>query len=466
MNLQKIYDASPLWMQNAMATGYGFRTKRQRYGREYHKHLSFLDEFSSLSRTEQEAYQVWKLLRFLHHVKEKSSFYRELYAGIPVEDFTGLDDLKRLPVVTKDMLRENISRVVTVSTREAIIGHTGGTTGMSLEVKFTEENNQQRMAVLDHFKAGHGFINLKMRRATFSGKHIVPLGNFGHVFWRYNSAIRQMMYSSFHITEETCPHYIRSLNQFRPVAIDGFVSSISEIAEYMLRHGVRFDFKPAVVFPTSETVTPRHREMIEEAFVCKVRDQYSSSEGAPFVWECREGRLHYDLSTGVIENMEGSDEILVTSFATYGTPLVRYRIGDRMAFDSTGEICRCGHASPLVQSIEGRAVDYLYTTKGGKVNLGNVANIVKNASNSIIRAQFEQTDLTAIMARLVVDRKIFKEKHGNLLIEEMHHKFGDNMKVSIDIVENIPHAKSGKYALIINHMQGTTAVRGLEKPWS
>lgn len=31
--------------------------------------------------------------------------------------------------------------------------------------------------------------------------------------------------------------------------------------------------------------------------------------------------------------MEDSNEILVTSFTTYGTPLIRYKIGDKMIFE-------------------------------------------------------------------------------------------------------------------------------------
>jgi len=105
-----------------------------------------------------------------------------------------------------------------------------------------------------------------------------------------------MLYSSFHLTEKNITYYIDSLNDFKPVAIDGFVSSIYEIAFYIKRKKVKLKFQPKVIFPTSETLTEDYRKTIEEVFNCNVRDQYASSEGAPFVWECEYGNLHYDIT--------------------------------------------------------------------------------------------------------------------------------------------------------------------------
>ena len=105
------------------------------------------------------------------------------------------------------MLRENIESVMTIPESEAEISHTGGTTGKSLTVRSTRDDEFQRMAMLDHFKSRVGFEHLKMRRATFNGKHIVPPRQKKKVFWRYNAACKQMIYSSFHLTEDNeIPH--------------------------------------------------------------------------------------------------------------------------------------------------------------------------------------------------------------------------------------------------------------------
>ena len=452
MKYQGIYDKSPIFFQNLMATVYGYKLKRERFGKYYHEHLNFLKEFETYQREVQETYQFNELMKLIRYAMEHSVFYRELYKGIDIEKFKSLNDLKKLPIVTKETLRQNVNNVITIPIEEAVESNTGGTTGKSLTVYFKKEDNQKRMATLDYFKLKHGFENMKMKRATFNGKHIVPPNQKEKVFWRYNAAIKQMVYSSFHITEENIPYYIESLNKYKPDSIDGFISSIYDISSYIERHDVKLEFKPKVIFPTSETVTQEYREVIERVFKCKLRDQYSSSEGAPFVWECECGKLHYDISTGVIENIENSDEVLVTSFTTYGTPLIRYRIGDSMVFEDNDILCECGLKTPLIKSIQGRTIDFLYSANGAKINLGNIANIFKNIPNTIIKSQIIQDSLTHLVVKIVVDDK-FNNQHANMLIDEIKYKFGNNMKFNIEIVDEIPREKSGKYSLIKNNIK-------------
>lgn len=58
-----------------------------------------------------------------------------------------------------------------------------------------------------------------------------------------------------------------------------------------------------------------------------------------------------ELSTGVFEHFQDSNEILVTSFTTHGTPLIRYRIGDSMLFSDISKKCLCKNESPTVKEI-------------------------------------------------------------------------------------------------------------------
>lgn len=452
MKFQYIYDHSPIFFQNFMTSVYGYTLKRTRYGKYYHEHMQLLNKLHSYSKEQLQAYQFEEMMKLLRYVNEHSKFYHDLYKNIKIDSIKTIEDIKKLPLVTKEMLRKNIEDVITIPKKGAIADHTGGTTGKSLIVYNRVEDIQKRMAVLDFFKLKNGFENIKMKKATFMGKHIVPPNQKKKVFWRYNKPIKQMLYSSFHLTEENIPYYIGSLNDFKPIAIDGFVSSIYEIAFYIKRKNVKLKFQPKVIFPTSETLTEDYRQTIEEVFNCNVRDQYASSEGAPFVWECEYGNLHYDITTGVIENDDNSNEVLVTSFLNYGTPLIRYRIGDSMIFEDSNKRCKCGFNTPLIKSIEGRKVDYLYSTKGAKINLGNVSNIFKNVPNTIIKAQLIQDKIDHLIVKIVVDNS-FSLKHKDLLIDEIKHKFGNDMKVDIEIVDEIPREKSGKHKLIVNKVE-------------
>ena len=282
------------------------------------------------------------------------------------------------------------------------------------------------------------------------GKHIVPPGREGQDLWRYNGASKQMLYSSFHLTDDNLGRYVESLNRFKPQALDGFFMSMVDVASFILRKGVDLSFAPIAAFPTSETVTPSGRGLIEQAFKTKVYDQYASSEGAPFVTECVAGTLHIELHSGVFEHrVSGSDEVLVTSFTTHGTPLVRYAIGDSMTFGRSGK-CACGLSSPTVTAIQGRKDDFLYTPSGARINAGDVANLFKNMPHSLVRAQLAQDSVHCVTALLEVDAARYSSKHDDLLRDEFRHKFGPTARLDIRHVAQVPRESSGKFRFIKN----------------
>lgn len=454
--IQAIYDHSPILAQNAMVSTSGYLRNSQRYGKPYWEHRSWLEDFDTWDLHKKLQYQDEQTHLFVKYAATNSRFYRSLYDGIDVSDIRRISDLSSLPIVDKEALRANIDDVFTIPKRGAVIGHTGGTTGKSLTIRATQRDSMRRMAMLDHFKSRVGFEHRHMRRATFSGKHIVPPNSQTLVYWRYNAACKQMLYSTFHITENNLGDYVRSLNEFKPHAIDGFFTSMVEVANYIERKQIPLSFAPIAIFPTSETVTQAGRGQLERVFDAKVYDQYASSEGAPFVTECSHGALHIEHASGVFETLEGTDEILVTSFTTHGTPLIRYRIGDSMRFGPTTK-CGCGIESATVRAIEGRRDDFVYRADGAKINSGNVANLFKNMPNSLVRAQVIQESLDRIQILLVVDHSTYSPDHDELIRTEFSHKFGTTTTLTIRHVDDIPREANGKFRLIDNHLARTRA---------
>lgn len=450
----KIYDISPIFIQNIAVSFSGYIRNRSRYGKTYYLYRNFLREFDNYSLKDKKEYQYQELIKFINFAKKNSPFYSKLYQNIDIKQIKTIDDLKLLPLVTKEDIRININDVMTVSRHKSIEGHTGGTTGKSLVIRMTKEDMMKRMAVLDHFKSRVGYEHLKMSRATFNGKHIVAPNQKRKIFWRYNRACKQMIYSSFHLSEENMKYYVDNLNKFKPQAIDGFFMSICDIASYIERHGINLTFTPIAIFPTSETLTEVGRELIERVFQCKVYDQYASSEGAPFVTECKNQKLHIELATGVFEHYQkDSDEILVTSFTTHGTPLIRYQIGDSMTFDDKTNQCPCKNDSPLVNEIQGRRLDFIYTAEGVKINGGNIANLFKNMPNVLIRSQVVQNKIGEVNIYLEVDKKNYKDIYDKLLKDEFLHKFGKTTKVNVYHVDKIERETSGKLRFIKNNVK-------------
>ena len=449
--LEIIYDHSPILFQNIMCSVSGKIKYNNRYKGEYLEMRKFCKEYDSWDIENQLQYQNKQLKDFILFAFNNSEFYHELYKDADLSKINSVEDLHFLPIVDKEMLRSNIDNVYTIKKKDAIIGNTGGTTGKSLTVRFTREDSNIRMAVLDHFKSRMGFENLKMKRATFNGKHIIPPNQKKHIYWRYNAACKQMIYSSFHLTEENLGYYVQSLNNFKPKAIDGFFTSICDVASFIERNNIRLSFTPLAIFPTSETLTVEGRNLLERVFKCKVYDQYASSEGAPFITECPNQVLHVESNTGVFEVMPDG-KVLVTSFTTHGTPLIRYAIGDWMELADPDFVCNCGLHGQIIKKINGRSLDYLYKDDGAKINAGNVSNLLKYLPNSVIRSQFIQTKYNEIKILIEIDKKRYDEKAKKDILKECQHTFGNNMNITIEVVDNIPRTDGGKFRMIINNV--------------
>lgn len=303
------------------------------------------------------------------------------------------------------------------------------------------------MAYLDYFRELHGAYH-GMRRASFGGRILIPPKDEGKkVFWRNNYALKQRLYSTYHTSEINIPHYIQDLNKYKPEFIDGFPSPMVDIAKYIKRNSITLTFKPVAIFPTSEPLTNEYREILEEVFQTNVYDQYASSEGAPFITECKNKNLHVHIDSGVFEPVSDSNpsEILVTSFTTHGTPLIRYEIGDSLEF--TEQECGCGLPLPVVNRIIGRESDYLYTTERGKVYSHTLVNSFKSLDNVIVKGQFHQYKPNEVITKIVTNAD-FNHKHKDKLIEEMKKRLGYEVSIYVQVVDEIEREPSGKYRLI------------------
>lgn len=451
--LKNIYDTLPIPMQNILTSLYGYKILNDRYGKYYKSKILELQKRNDKS-FDYYSYQLEQLNTFLGYAKANSSYYSSVLGELELP-IKSADELKRVSFLTKEDIRKNIDNIVTISTKKAVKSHTGGTTGKSLSIYYSKKDMQDRVAYLDYFKQQHG-VHKGMKSASFMGKTIVPINQKKKVFWRYNYPLKQLLFSSFHLTDENISYYIDKLNSFKPHSLDGFSSVMLTIAKYILKNNIKLDFKPLAIFPTAETLLDPDREIIEKAFNSKIRNQYASSEGAPFITECIKGSLHLNIDTGLFEKVEESDvsEIYVTSFSTHGTPLIRYKIGDSLEF--TSENCSCGVDTPIVKRILGRSTDFLYSEERGTISSANMSNTVKQLPYSVVGIQFVQTQLKKVEINIVPDKKLFKEEHIQEILKEMKYRLGENMTFHVNLVDRLEISKSGKTRFIINKLDRNT----------
>lgn len=449
MNLMDIYCKSPIFFQNIFTSLQGIKNTISRYSGQYDSALQEYHNFDYHNIEKLEEYQNKRVKEFVKFAFDNSPFYKEFYKGIDIDSINTVEDLKKLPVLPKELVRENIDKFYTIPESEALVSNTSGTTGKSIKFYYKKSDMQRRMAYLDHFKLQHGFEHRKMKKASFTSAKVIPPNQKSKIFWRDNISVRQRIYSGFHCKGENVKYFVENLNKYKPHSLDGYPSAIYAVAKYIIDNNVKLEFTPIAVFPTAEPLYPHYKELIEKAFNCPVRDQYASSEGAPFITECKCGKLHYCMNTGVIEFLENG-EMLVTCFETHGSPLIRYQIGDK-AYLSNETKCECGCAMPVIDRIEGRTLDFVYTQSGEKVTAVYLSLVSGDFLNSVKAMQFVQNDSLSIDVYVEADASYTKDMN-QIIIDKLHYTLGSKMDVRVHVVDEIEKDKSGKFRFIINNV--------------
>lgn len=445
--IKNAFKLTPIFVQNLAITLFNTYQYKIRHGGKYRSFRDYYARVDSLTEPKLIREIELKKQQFFNYVKNNSNWYQNY-------DFS---DLGSLPILEKSDIVNNLDNIKTVSESKGKVSLTGGTTGASMKVIYIIEDVQERFAILDTFRAKHGY-KLGKKTAWFSGKNLISESDLSKGICSHYDFINKIrFYSTFHINQKNFDIYWKSLNEFKPDFIVGFPSSVYEICKIADAQGLRLSHQVKVFFPTAETILPEHREIIGRILGCKLVDQYASSEGAPFILECEKGNLHIHPLTGIFEvvdeNLQPAKEgqLLVTSFTTKGTPLIRYRIGDSITLASKDKECACGSLFPLVDSIQGRSTDYLLSPTHGKVNLGNLSNSTKDV-NGIIKFQVIQDTLEKVKVLVVANDK-FNSKEQSKFKTALTERLGSEVSISLEIVKDIPNEKSGKFRIIKNNLK-------------
>ena len=442
---QRLIDHAPAFVKDVTVTIAGMFLFRRRRGRDFRESLRRWDEMRQLPREDLLKIQTEQIDEIISHASAGSPYYAAKYSQVPSRE------LEHLPILEKEELRAHIDEIVIQGNGKLRKCYTGGTTGKSLVVFSSSDSDGERFARQEAMWAMHNYKLGRDRIAWFSGRHLIGANDVtANRFWRTNFLENIRYYSTFHMAPRNLPYYVEDLARFRPNFLNGFPSAIAELASFIEMTGSKTTSEVQAVFTTSETLTESQRQIIERVFNSPVRNQYASSEGAPFIMECQQGRLHIDVTSGVFEVI-GADghpasdgEVLVTSFYMRQTPLIRYRIGDRITL-SDELTCPCGWDSPLATSIAGRESDFLEVPGRGKIFAAQIGDCVKHLHWVIaFRCRIQNGRLGV---EIVADRERFEAEDMSTFLRNIHERMGD-IPVDLEYLDELPRLPSGKRSVV------------------
>ena len=132
-NLESLYLKLPLTLQHVICNLEGWRIQHSRFGGAFPALLREAESRTFWSVEQVRAYRDQRLRAFIQHCARTVPFYRRRFqeCGISPDDIQTLEDLQRLPILTKEKVQDHYPELVSeaVPKQQQIITHTSGTTG-------------------------------------------------------------------------------------------------------------------------------------------------------------------------------------------------------------------------------------------------------------------------------------------------------------------------------------------------
>src|ERR1039458_4204987 len=287
--VEQIYPRLPVFLQNAACWYYGKKEARVRFGSVFDQRLAELLNSEKWSASEIEAYQNEKLRLLVRDAYENVPYYRKRWKSLKIspDDIKSRDDLVKLPVLTKEDVRENFDRIVSrkASKRDLVFRHTSGTTGKALHFYTTKAAIAFQWAVWWRHRLRFG-LELESWHANFTGKRVVPLEQRTPPYWRWNAPIHQALLTMHHLTPGKINSVMEFLNSHRFEFYSGYPSIIHMLAVNAREAGLRLQVAPRAVVTGAENMLDFQRRDIHQFTGAILTDQYGCSEGCGNASHC------------------------------------------------------------------------------------------------------------------------------------------------------------------------------------
>ncbi len=427
----------------------------------YMKTYALLRRSRRWSREEHVAYQAEALSRLLDHAYENVPYYRRIFddRGLVPGDIRTPADLHLLPPLSREDLQANLPDLRARNYPESAFEYvtTGGSTG--IPVGFYYEKGASRAREWAFMKTQWDRVGYRFGDRCIVLRGYIVGSSRDAIYWNKTLFGRWLLMSAHHMTEATLPAYICEIRRFRPRFIQAYPSTAAVLARYMIEHEVAPFPTVKAILCGSENLYPWQRDLLAEAFGCRVFSWYGNSEQTVLAGECEES-THYHIfpEYGVVE-LIGRDgqpvedpgvlgEVVATNLTNYICPLIRYRTMD-LAMAAAGP-CTCGRHYPLLERVEGRLQDFIVTNNHRLISMTAV-NMHSDVFDNVVQLQFCQEKAGEVLLR-VIKKPGYNDRDTRYILEELDKKFGGDVDVTIHFVTEIRRTRRGKYQFLVQKL--------------
>ncbi len=422
-----------------------WRLRRLKEIRTYNGMKRQLNCFSEMDVEQQKQWIFKRVHAAAVLAQQENPFYRHLYSesGVDLKKITSFEDLKKIPIVTKEMLRhaENKWRQPIAGCH---LGNTGGTSGSPLKFCLTRS-----MGVREHFYMDTIWKRIgctrKHTRAVFRGL------NLGSRPWIYVPGSDAYFINSYRPLSETAPYLESFFATHKVEYLHGYPSLIYFFSKELLnnryqnlRENILRYLKGILL--SSEYPAPQYREIIEKIFPVPTISWYGHSEVVILAAENKPKFIYEPFQSygfcEAVASKDGTIHLVGTAYDNPYSPFIRYDTGDSImpVYTENG----------LLRSFRihhGRLGEFVKDRKGHSISL--TAFIFGRHHEA-----FGQADFIQVSQKCPGQVKLHVTTRHNVLPEQILQWFDlSNIDMEFDIERRKQpvYAPSGKVPLLIQN---------------
>jgi phenylacetate-CoA ligase len=405
-----------------------------------------------------ESYQLDKLKRLIEHAYKNIPYYQNVFdeKHLKPSDIRSFDDLNKIPVLTKDIARRESKNLIDPNYNKYHFrrGATGGTSGVPLPVLW--DSNDISFTWGGYYRwfnwmgAEHydKVAILWGARTVIKNKGIEELKSIFKDRY-YN----RLTINTFELNNSNIEKTLQQIEQFNPVILRGYLSSLIYVANYIKQNNIKINLNIKAISPTTETLLPPYRELLEQVFNAKVFDQFGCGETNSIAFECEQhSGMHLNMEHVYLENYNkpGVQKVIFTNLDNFIMPFIRYENGDSVEFTNTE--CSCGRKHHLIKQIIGRSADNILLKNGSKVHGVFFTDILREVFGdftlNINRFQVYQSKDESVEFRIEPLPKF--SENDKIKLESALEQFLKSVKITE--MEKIPSDASGKFRYVVSEV--------------
>ena len=448
MNLMKVYNRLPAWCQTLAVSLEGLRIQKRRYDTLFEARYQDFMSRNDWTYEQKCAYRDAQLRKMVKHCYETVPYYRKQFDKLKIDyrQIKGLDDLSILPILDKQTIREYYEEFFSESYERAglIEQHTSGSTGTGFSFY---QNREAHADVWAHVWRGNHNIGLdrNMWCAYFGGRSIVPPGRKRGPCYRINYPGKQIMFSIYHMNDNSFEQWVKALNKYQPPWIQGYPSALVPFAAYLERSGRRLRYVPKVITLSSENVSWAQEDYINRIFGVYPMQNYAQCEAVATFRQRLDRRIFVDEDFAAVEFIPADDSgmcrIVGTTLSNYAMPFLRYDTKDLATWRLTEE-------GREILTLDGRDEDDIRLRDGGSIR--RLSRVFQDQLH-ITEAQIIQRSLDQV-AFHVVRSPLYSEEDERRLEQAISGYLTDRIGWEIVYVEQLRRNKNGKVKFIISEL--------------